>query len=56
MPETVSEEEFRRYVQMQMSGHWNMADVGSVAFLLGMRLETVKAIQDQYENLEKKYQ
>ncbi len=51
----VSEDEFRRYVRVQMSGRTNMFDVRNVQALSGLGKDVIMAIMKQYGELAKKY-
>ena len=51
----VSEDDFKAYVRVQMSGATNMFDVDTVSSLSGLPKDKIFKIMDSYDNLSKKY-
>ena len=51
----ITKEQFKRYVDVQMSGITNMFDVKTVGQLSGLEKEEIITIMQSYSELKEKY-
>ena len=51
----ITKQQFKAYLQVQMSGVTNMFDLRNVTALTGLNKEQCITIMEQYNELDKKY-
>lgn len=52
---TITKEEFKKYVNIQMSGITNMFELGLVSSLTGLSKDTIIEIMETYDSLSETY-